>query len=246
MKFHSQKPRRRQARKAFTLIELLGVIAIISLLAALLLPALKNAKETANRAGCINNLRQIWIAMNLYADDDSKGEIQLRIYYNTQGGWYGTFGMANNPLESFIYARSLTVPGYLKDSKVFYCPTQKSGGVYSYLAHTWAQGEWSTPGFTISSPSNPQGPVGSTSSIYGTVRYLKEATERDALVFELSPVAPNGSPSGSNFAPSAHHGPLYDPQVLHVLWGDGGVTACPKKLITDYMYIYSPDVTFTR
>ena len=56
-------------RRAFTLIELLIVIAIIAVLAALLLPALSNSKEQARRVNCKNHLRQFLIAATLFADD---------------------------------------------------------------------------------------------------------------------------------------------------------------------------------
>ena len=82
-------------RTAFTLIELLVVIAIIAILAALLMPALEKAREAARQVACLNNLREMGLGVNFYADQYGgflPGRVESTNWTNLNGyypsAWY--------------------------------------------------------------------------------------------------------------------------------------------------------------
>lgn len=101
-------------RAGFTLIELLVVIAVIALLAALLLPVLAAAREKGRQTRCLSNLRQLGIALRLYAEDYD-GTQTAALYQERRGA----------PLLAFWYD---AIQPYTKSRAILRCPSDRAQG----------------------------------------------------------------------------------------------------------------------
>ena len=109
-----------KAAKGFTLIELLVVIAIIGILAALLMPVLSKAKNQAGKATDLNNLKQMMVAMHVYASD--AGDVLPSANWDNGGGNLPGWLYTPGGLINFDATTGQLWP-ILRTAKIYACPS---------------------------------------------------------------------------------------------------------------------------
>jgi len=189
-----------KTKQAFTLVELLVVIGIISILIAMLLPALNKAREGASRIACQSNLRQQGMAMIMYTNDN-KGNLPC-------GPW--TDG---NNASSFSFADSGVQPGGWAITSYNGGGLSGLGGLLGLMIDRYSGGSvgaWSCPQFTQWGVSIPQQSAAywgggyqhhlpSVSVYPATFGKLFNGDPRDGQYFFKDRMADSGWP---NYAPS--------------------------------------------
>ncbi len=141
--------KRSEKIRLFTLIELLVVIAIIAILASLLLPALSNARRRAQQVKCIGQLRQLGIAIGMYADEQDGFVPNINNFQATAQDPYTTTSFGGSP-HLYRNSTSATNPrweglgaligsGLIPDNKIFYCGTPPPSPQY-YCSYYYVGG----------------------------------------------------------------------------------------------------------
>jgi prepilin-type N-terminal cleavage/methylation domain-containing protein/prepilin-type processing-associated H-X9-DG protein len=138
-----------RGKKGFTLIELLVVIAIIAILAAILFPVFMMAKKSAQAASCLNSMKQIGIAHQLYIDNNNNCLVPI--------GLIGISGGPIVPSAPAIYWPDILSKYCSRTDKIHKCPAAKSFGIgmnHPQLGRWMNAGSGASAGGSAGQPCN--------------------------------------------------------------------------------------------
>ena len=228
--------------RAFTLIELLVVIAIIAVLIALLLPAVQAAREASRRIQCVNNLKQLGLAMHNYESGNGCLPPQMVLSFNAAGGvaWKSTWGATSRTLpylESAALYHAINYNNKVSDAsnatavstqvKTFLCPSEvntltltstNTAGVtttYGLSNYAWSEGTWYTfGGAGMSAPT--QGAIGT--NLGRTFASFTDGLSNSLLAAEVKTYTPVYHDCGT-VPGGGPTGAMANPEIATVLAG---------------------------
>ncbi|HPY91009.1 MAG TPA: DUF1559 domain-containing protein [Lentisphaeria bacterium] len=203
-------------QKKFTLIELLVVISIIAILAAMLLPALGKAREAAQSTACVNNLKQVGLAIHMYEMDMKR---------------FPAVTQSDNQYFT-NWASDLRINGYISTNQILFCPMAPIRAV--------ANQAWCDPGSTLNCVVYPKSiwlylypGYGASNNLMSRLKTIKmasvrrpseilmigDAENRDSNYIPIHWIVRQRAPSA---APSPRHKTF---SQANICWVDGHVSS---------------------
>jgi len=224
-------------RRAFTLVELLTVLAIVGILAALIMPAISRARDAAKSTAGLSNLRQLAQANLAYASDH-RGQFCPATSFNNRRRWHGERANSSAPFDP---TKGFLAPYLGQSGRVKLCPRfddldqsatsfELGTGGYGYNS-AYIGGtplDWTIPNFLQRLP-NPARTVMFASTAFAVASGPQEYPSTEPY----QSLAPSGQPNGA-LQPSTHF--RHDGKA-HVAWCDGRVTAeSPNAAVSTNYY----------